>query len=437
MKNLLKQALSLVSIGLVFTNVNAFWGAEVRDQENVKLELINIGGEYLYREIGKKEPYTGTFKTVKSECSGRSSAYKRVSEYEDGKLNGLTKTWSCQDYGKKYSQGTAIILTSEGEYVDGLKDGLWTTYHERCDWLPSHPNKGCYVIFHDPDKGGQIATKGEYDEGLRDGDWEFYSYNGKPSVDIPDSTIAKGEYDEGLRDGDWEFYFNHYGEKHTVTTGEFDKGLRDGDWEFYIVNVPVPSYSGSMQESKKQYETAMKDAAPELYAEGEYDKGLRDGDWEFYHVSTGEDAAEVEYEKEYMVDDFTLNNLKGDELIEGQFDDFGNPIGEWAFYHPKDTVYFSPTKTKGWYSFLESADEELASYVKRNIFLHPEEEIDHLEDYLFGADFFRRNAKTSYDWSEFNEIDIPTYNRNFLRWNEIIPHPVKIYTNPYGLLTRD
>ncbi len=89
-------------------------------------------------------------------------------------------------------------IISEGEYVNGYREGQWF-YH-----VGDHTEKGAYLdgerqgewIYEYP--GGQLNFKGEYIAGLETGKHKWYHPNGQ--------LKKEGKYSSGLRVGNWATY---------------------------------------------------------------------------------------------------------------------------------------------------------------------------------------------------------------------------------------
>jgi antitoxin component YwqK of YwqJK toxin-antitoxin module len=78
--------------------------------------------------------------------------------YEDGSHK-LTYEWYLANdgamrvlHGRFYAYHRNGQLASEGQYLNGLEDGLWRYYHEN----------------------GQLAAEGRYEDGFDVGEWKYY-----------------------------------------------------------------------------------------------------------------------------------------------------------------------------------------------------------------------------------------------------------------------
>ena len=78
--------------------------------------------------------------------------------------------------GTKKSYSENGILVAEGEFKEGLPNGVWTYYHEN----------------------SKISGKGKMFNGLREGSWSYYFPDGK--------VQAEGKYVNDEVSGFWKFY---------------------------------------------------------------------------------------------------------------------------------------------------------------------------------------------------------------------------------------
>ena len=93
-------------------------------------------------------------------------------------------------------------LQSEGEFVDGKKNGPWTTY------FPSGKvaSKGITSMTEPTGKwenffeDGTISSAGEFDEGKKDGYWKSFTAGGKLKSEVTYDK-GSGEYREYYENG--------------------------------------------------------------------------------------------------------------------------------------------------------------------------------------------------------------------------------------------
>jgi uncharacterized protein len=110
---------------------------------------------------------------------------------EESYYNGL-----ADGYSKEYDQAGNIL--SEGEYIEGMQEGIW---------------KYSY---------GDYVSEGEYLNGMRHGNWKHFSSNGKLSFE--------GEFIEDNPNGRHIWYWPDGTKK---TEGNYIMGSRHGEWIKY------------------------------------------------------------------------------------------------------------------------------------------------------------------------------------------------------------
>jgi antitoxin component YwqK of YwqJK toxin-antitoxin module len=144
-----------------------------------------------YFENGKIEQ-TGSFDD-KGEYTGDWKWY-----YEDGSLRIVEQYFEGEREGDfvEYDQLGEIMV--EGSYVNGLKEGNWTT------------NVNGYI------------EVGSYLENVRDGDWKYYY--------AKDTLYFEGRFLDGSEDGTHTWYYRN---GKTQKTGNYIMSLKNGDWKYY------------------------------------------------------------------------------------------------------------------------------------------------------------------------------------------------------------
>ena len=147
---------------------------EIKPEESVavnqpKPEGVNYDNiedrEDVYYVKGLDTPYTG--KTYALHQNGQKS---EEGNYKDGKRDGLWTSW--HENGKK---------KKEGNYKDGKRDGLWTSWYDNEQKKKEGNYKdgtddGLWTIWHE---NGQKGFEGNYKDGKRDGLWGYWSKNGQ------------------------------------------------------------------------------------------------------------------------------------------------------------------------------------------------------------------------------------------------------------------
>ncbi len=127
----------------------------------------------------------------------------------------------------KYERKCNGVIIEKGEFVDGLKNGEWTTY--------SH--------------SGKLIRKFNFDKGVFDGKVELFYVNGKPKL--------TGQFKEGSKIGKWTYYTE---KGKILCEGSFENNIPVGIWTIndkkgkntvvqydynsmkYIINEPTQFY---------------------------------------------------------------------------------------------------------------------------------------------------------------------------------------------------
>ncbi len=97
---------------------------------------------------------------------------------------------------------------SEGEMLNGLETGEWTSWYEN----------------------GNIQSVGKYTEGQKDSLWTWYDESG--------NLTGTGMYDHGVEQGTWVHY---YPDGVVSDSGSYAEGLMEGLWTYYHENGSLKS----------------------------------------------------------------------------------------------------------------------------------------------------------------------------------------------------
>jgi antitoxin component YwqK of YwqJK toxin-antitoxin module len=178
-------------------------------------------------------------------------------------------------------------LQSEGNYVDGKRDGLWTSYFpsgklsSRGAYLNDEQVGNWEYFFED----GTISATGGFDKGRKEGYWKAFSSTGKlkSEVTLDDTgagdyveyyesgrTKVKGRIVDHKRQGKWEFYYEdgkregiceydkgkgtyygYYPEGNLQTKGVLEDDLKVGTWEIYEVDGKLSGYYRPFYDNRK------------------------------------------------------------------------------------------------------------------------------------------------------------------------------------------
>ena len=172
-------------------------------------------------------------------------------------MNGLQLT----DYGEfprgehhryYFDEDNHTQLAAEGSYVDGLKQGLWLSWHENGKLasqgvMIDDQMHGPWFNWH---SNGNIESQGSYNHGHEEGLWSFWYADGQKE--------AEGKYHVGQPVGMWT---NWYPDGQKEMEGAYVDGQMDGVWTLWTASgerstrefhrgVPVVAQSSAADKSK-------------------------------------------------------------------------------------------------------------------------------------------------------------------------------------------
>jgi uncharacterized protein len=133
-------------------------------------------------------------------------------------------------------------LEQKGKYSKlGLPTGKWLWYHENGKVLIDENYKGGKRegVFSEYDTDGNIITQGEYLDGLKEGKWIYQLKDYR----------EEGNYKQDNRDSVWVHYF--VGKNQTKYKGNFIDGEADGKHTMYYENGNI-WYEGKFNANKKE-----------------------------------------------------------------------------------------------------------------------------------------------------------------------------------------
>lgn len=224
------------------------------------------------------------------------------------------------------SKAGKAFLQFQGAYVDGMRDGDATIFHQNgkplaqgrlradraCAAEPPggdldlcSKRSGAWEIFH---PNGKLAWKGSYDgEGKKTGTWTEYYQTGK--------LLARGERSSGKRTGTWQYYA-----KDGSLFGEF----RFRKSEFLLEYATLyekgrKTGSGPLKNALLKYDTAKDEIV--------LSNAKKAGRWVEYHPN-GQKAAEGEYSFGSRKGPWTLYDASGRKIAEGPYS-FNKKHGVW------------------------------------------------------------------------------------------------------------
>jgi len=140
-----------------------------------------------------------------------------VTGKEHGTLKFYDEKGNLMDI-KIYRHG--ILLAKGIVDEEDRRQGYWEEYYENGDIKSKGKEDGMMHEYYDD---GTLITEGEFIDGLKDGPW-FY--------EMGDHT-EKGSYRDGLRNGEWNYF---YPNNKLSFKGSFIDGVPNGKHEFYYTN---------------------------------------------------------------------------------------------------------------------------------------------------------------------------------------------------------
>lgn len=168
-------------------------------------------------------------------------------------------------------------LQSEGEFVDGRKNGAWKLFYPSGEVaaVGSYVNdemNGEWTYYHE---GGAVSSTGQYMEGKRNGYWTAFNRDGTKSSEATyhegsgeyreyyadGSLKIKGNIVDGRKHGKWQYffkdgklegqcefkegkgvYYGYYPSGSLQTKGVIENDLRVGTWELYEEDGKLSGY---------------------------------------------------------------------------------------------------------------------------------------------------------------------------------------------------
>jgi len=201
-----------------------------------------------------------------------SGVLKETGSYVANKREGIWKTY--------FEDG---VVRGEIEYSDD--HGRYTEYFHSGKVMAEGPRAGNKNVGHwryFAEEGGALQSEGDFVNGKKEGEWKFYYSSGKLS------SIGKYENDEPS--GLWMYYF----EDGTISSkGEFVEGKRNGYWSTLNNDRSLKSeitYRNGSGEYREFYPDK------KLKVKGPIVEGKNQGKWEYFFKS-GKLEGECEFDK--------------------------------------------------------------------------------------------------------------------------------------------
>lgn len=201
--------------------------------ENV--EKVPLGDyTYQWRNVEKRTPLQGKVRIVV-----RYDQYF-IAAFKDGIMNG------------PYERYKDNVLVEKGTYVNGLKNGKYSTYHwngkleSECTFNAKNRLEGKKTTYH---QDGTIASEGYYSNSVQNGVYRAYDSSGAVTLEEHyENGVKKGPmkavYDDYSCDGVYLNDFNKAGDyKETWNNGQSkaiehytDEGGKTGIWKKWFKN---------------------------------------------------------------------------------------------------------------------------------------------------------------------------------------------------------
>lgn len=280
---------------------------------------------------------------------------QELNRYDDnGEKTGLWRTY--------YPDGT---IKSEGDYVDGKKNGVFKEFDKKGKLVDIKQMMGdttmsssseiviieLYKSYH---PNGKIKLVGGINNGLKSGIYREFDENGElinGYIYKKDTMLAEGKIlPNGQYDGAWKEY---YPDGKIMLTGTYENGKRNGLWTYYYPNgkkeqsgkyvdgTPYGQwywyYSNGQVKREEMFNArglsdgtmTEYDSLGKVLAIGRFYNGEREGSW-FYHVGDYKEEGEFMLgEKNGVWRSYYLN---GKIAFVGVYDE-GEPKGKHTYYH--------------------------------------------------------------------------------------------------------
>jgi len=209
-------------------------------------------------------------------------------EFKDGKKTGYKKTdFTFNENGQLvaeriYKDGNSLGITkydengqkeSEGNYINGKKNGNWTFWHEN----------------------GQKESEGNYINGKKNGNWTYWNEKGQ--------IYREKNYKDGKKDGGQTFWSNSSDPSYVWSVGNYKDGKLDGK-------------SSSWHKNGK------------MRSEHNYTDGKLDGKFTYWHKN-GQKELERNFKDAIRIGKVTEWNENGKKRWEGNYSN-GIPNGNWT-----------------------------------------------------------------------------------------------------------
>jgi len=272
--------------------------------------------------------------------------------YKDGYLRSMEKVNRFTNKGKRTGkwieyQTNSSKLKEEGNYSNGLKNGLFKIYNRRGDLDRIETYKNGELVLEDDNQildvkrefgaDGKVKSIGSFSNGKKQGIFREYDDAGNiisSSIYNDDVKIAEGVIDgSGTYEGEWKIY---YSSGELRAEGAYENGNREGLWKFYFITGELEQ-RGKYKKDKPTGEWVWYFKNKEIKRQEYYRKGREDGESVEYNTE-GKTINNGNYVDGLRTGPWFLTI--GDYEEKGEFiDDEKN--GVWKMYFKQsDNLYF-------------------------------------------------------------------------------------------------
>lgn len=224
--------------------------------------------------------------TLRGEIEYKDDHGRYVEYYHSGKVLAEGPKAGARNVGLwRYYAEEDGSLQSEGEYVNGKKNGQWKIYYPsgKVSASGSYVNDemtGPWTYYYED---GAVSSSGEYVGGKRNGYWSTLNIDGSKSSEITyhegsgefreyysnGNLKSKGPMVDGKKHGKWLFYFDdgklegecqftegkgtyygYYKNGSLQTKGVIENDLRVGTWELYEEDGKLSGYYKPVYDDK-------------------------------------------------------------------------------------------------------------------------------------------------------------------------------------------
>ncbi len=223
-----------------------------------------------------------------------------VMEYDAGAITGTEQHWARDGE-----------LISEGRFQDGLEwDGTFIDFDAELKptalrSLKDGQPHGAYLWWHE---NGTLNTQGQFVEGLRDGTWIWYYQDGQKFADVTfQQDEVTGTEHHWAPDGS------------LLTTGEYRDGQPwNGTFVDFIGTQLIITFQRSFQDGQPHGDWIWRYADGTPNTHGSFINGKKHGSWMWWYEN-GQKFAETEYNNGTPLGTLRHWSQDGELLTEGEY----------------------------------------------------------------------------------------------------------------------